>query len=84
MTGCSVQEEVNKATQCLVSYICQIPTFNFEVSKLPKGFVTERKFLNGLINWKNENFCSFVGRQSCVVVVVLLREIKHGPVRYAS
>jgi hypothetical protein len=84
MTGCSVQEKVNKPTQRLVSYICQIPTFNFEVSKLPQAFVTGRKFLNGLINWKNENFCSFVGRQSSVVVVVLLREIKHDPVGYAS
>jgi len=84
MTGCSVQEEVKKPTQRLVSYICQIPTFNFEVSKLPQAFGTERKFFNGLINWKNGNFCSFVGRQSCVVVVVFLREIKHDPVHCAS
>jgi hypothetical protein len=84
MTGRSIQQEVKKPTQLLLSYICQIPTFNFVVSKLPQAFGTERKFLNGLINWKNGNFCSFVGTQSCVVVVVFLREIKHDPVRRAS
>lgn len=61
----------------LESYICQIPTFNFTDSNLPEAFGTERKFLNGLINWKKGNFCSFVGTESRVV----LREIKHDSVR---
>jgi hypothetical protein len=48
--------------------------FNFTFSDVPKASGTERKFHNGLINWKNGNFLSFVGTES--YVNVFLREIK--------
>lgn len=80
MIGCNVfiSRGTEEASHRLLPYICQIPTFNFAVSDLPKAFGTERKFPNGLINWKKGNFCSFVGTKSCVV---FLREIKRDSVR---
>jgi hypothetical protein len=65
----------NQEVQHRESYICQIPTFNFTFSDVPKAFGTGRKFHNGLINCKNGNFRSFVGTES--YVIVFLREIKH-------
>jgi hypothetical protein len=43
---------------------------------MPKVLATETKFHNGLINWKNGNFCSFVGTES--YVIVFLKKIKPG------
>jgi hypothetical protein len=70
--------EDKQLAQHLESYICQIPTFSFTFSNMPKALGTERKFHKGLINWKNGNFCSFVGTES--YVIVFFKEIKEDPV----